>query len=147
MTGFGLVVEVGPGRVVVVVLVLEGVVGCVVVLSGAAVTVGPGVVAGFAVVVVVVRGAPPGTVTAGGGAVVGGAGGIGGTGTVCGPTVVDGAGMVVVVVVLRGDDRSDDVSRVNAKTRSGTMTTSATANAIVDHTHTLGFTGEVCPTR
>src|ERR1700704_5979035 len=89
-----------------VVLVL----GRVVVLSGAAVTVGsvvlPGVVrdvvAGVVVVVVVVvRGARPGgTEIAGGAPVVGGSGGTGGTGTVCGPTVVGVVGGAVVAVVV-----------------------------------------------
>ena len=108
-------------------------------VPGAAVTVGP-VVARGAVFGVVVRGAPGGTVIADGGPVAGGGGGVGGTGTVCDPTVVGvfrGA-VVTVVVVRRRWDRSDESLPQAASTNAPTSDAA---------TQPRTRTPEVCPAR
>jgi hypothetical protein len=109
-------------------------------LAGAAVTVDGVVVLGGAVLTV-----PRGTVIAGGGAVVGPAGGSGGTGIVCGATVVTvGAGAVAVVPGVRRSERVDDPDPQAAKTAAPVSTSAPTAAAT--NANLREVTGEVCPT-
>ncbi len=69
---------------------------------------------------------PRGTVIVGGGAVVGPAGGSGGTGIVCGATVVTvGAGAVAVVPGVRRSERVDDPDPQAAKTAAPASTSRA----------------------
>ncbi|HEV3134507.1 MAG TPA: hypothetical protein VG348_07380, partial [Acidimicrobiia bacterium] len=128
------------------------VLGLVPVVTGAAVTVGGVELAGAAVTVdgVVPAGGavptvPRGTVIAGGGAVVGPAGGSGGTGIVCGATVVTVvAGRKVGDAGTRWSDRLDDPDPQAAKTAAPVSTTAPTA--VATKANLREVTGEVCPT-
>jgi hypothetical protein len=139
-----------PGLVVLVVgLVVLGLVPVVagafvtvggVVLAGAAVTVGGVVLAGGAVPAV-----PRGTEIAGGGAVVGPAGGSGGTGIVCGATVVTvvAGALVVDAGARRRSDRSDDSDPQAAKAVAPARTSAPTAAAM--NANRLEVTGGSVP--
>ena len=141
-----------PGLVVLVVGFVVLVLGLVPVVTGAAVTVGGVELAGAAVTVdgiVLAGGAvltvPRGTVIAGGGAVVGPAGGSGGTGIVCGATVVTvGAGAVAVVPGVPRSERVDESDPQAAKTAAPASTSAPTAAAT--NANLREVTGEVCPT-